>query len=81
MKSLYKKCLSCGKYFLDSAEKSKYCSDQCKELFVRCTICGNYFQINDKEIDIENYICSKNCAKKFIIKDNKKNQKLDFSKL
>ena len=81
MKSVYKKCISCGKYFLDSSENNKYCSKECKAIFFRCTVCGNYFQINEKNSNLENYICSEECAKKFKIKKNKNNQKLDFSNL
>ena len=32
MKSVYKKCISCGKYFLDSSENNKYCSKECKAI-------------------------------------------------
>lgn len=81
MESFYKKCVCCGKYFLSSQQKINYCSDQCKSNFIRCIICGNYFEIKDEKIDIENYVCSKECSKKYIIKNNKDKNKLDFSKL
>ena len=81
MKAIYKKCKSCGKYFLDSSENNNYCSNECNELYIRCTVCGNYFLVKKEITSIENYICSDECAKRFIIKKNKKNQKLDFSNL
>ena len=69
IKSMYKKCISCGKYFLDSSENNRFCSDECKNIFARCTICGNYFQIKKEDnIDKENYICSNECSKRFRIK-------------
>lgn len=81
MKLIYKKCISCGKYFIDSSEDNQYCSGECKELFIRCTVCGNYFQITKEISNLENFICSEECSKRFKIIKNKNNQKLDFSNL
>jgi hypothetical protein len=81
MKSNYRKCISCGKYFLISSENDKYCSIECKKLFVRCSVCGNYYQKKDNIVDINNYICSVECSKRFKIKKSQKSQKLDFSNL
>ena len=81
MKINYKKCISCGKFFLITSENDKYCSNDCRQLFVRCSVCGNYFQMKNNNDEFDNYICSEECSKRFKIKKSQKSQKLDFSNL
>ncbi|MCK4798460.1 MAG: hypothetical protein KAT05_13855 [Spirochaetes bacterium] len=82
MKSKYIRCECCGKYFLESEAKNKkqFCSTVCEEQLIRCIVCGNYYKLEDY-FDRENYICSKECTKKYKFKSKRDKTKLDFSGL
>ena len=77
-----KRCECCGKYFInsDAKDNKNYCSIECETQYVRCTVCGDYYKA-EKNIDIKNFICSSECAKKFKFKKQRHKDKLDFSKL
>jgi hypothetical protein len=61
MNQAYKRCVSCGDYFVVNEENkdSEYCSKSCEKEYEMCMICGNYFEPRNMVTEDNLKLCKK----------------------